>query len=413
MNLQSLFGLFALAGIGWLLSERRRGVRLKPLAAGLLLQVALALLLLKVPPVREGFLALNRLVMSLEEATQAGTSLVFGYLGGGDLPFAEPHPGAAYVLAFRGLPMVLVVGALSSLLFHWRILPWVVRGMAWLLERSMGVGGALGVGAAANIFVGMTEAPLLVRPYLAKLNRSELFALMTCGMATIAGTMMVLYAAILGPVIPDALGHILIASLISAPAAITAARLLVPEEGPPTPGGIAPERQTSSAMDAITQGTLTGLQLLLNIVAMLIVLVALVHLANLLLGLLPAVAGAPLSLERMLGWAMAPVAWLMGVPWAEAQTAGTLMGVKTVLNEFVAYLQLAGLDAEALSPRSRLIMTYAMCGFANFGSLGIMIGGMGTMVPERRGEIVALGMKSIVAGTLATCMTGAVVGMLI
>jgi CNT family concentrative nucleoside transporter len=287
-----------------------------------------------------------------------------------------------------------------------------VRGISRVLEAVMGVGGAVGLSTAANIFVGMVEAPLFIRPYLAQMSRGELFIVMACGMAGISGTVMVIYASFLGPVIPDALGHILIASIISAPAAIVVAVLMVPLTGAPTTGKLAPAQQASSSMDAITKGTLDGLGLLLNILAMLIVLIALVTLANLMLEALPLVHGRPITLQRMLGTLLAPLAWLVGVPWSEAPAAGALLGTKTVLNEFIAYLDLAHLPDGALSLRSRLLMTYALCGFANFGSVGILIGGMAAMAPERRAEIVGLGMKSIVAGTLATCMTGAVVGML-
>jgi len=341
---------------------------------------------------------------------------VFGYLGGGPLPFEVTQPGASFVLAFRALPLILVVSALSALLFYWRVLPVIVRALSWLLQRSLGVGGAVGLGAAANVFVGMVEAPLLIRPFMARLSRGELFAVMTCGMATIAGTVLALYAAILGPVLPDALGHLLIASILSAPPAITVARLMVPDPAPPTPAGLDAEAcraGASSAMDAVTRGSLDGVKLLINVTAMLIVLVALVHLCNQLLALLPQVAGAELTLQRAFGWAFAPLAWLMGLPWGEAVTGGALIGTKTVLNELIAYLDLAALPDGALTPRSRLILTYALCGFANFASLGIMIGGLATLVPERRGEVVALGLKSLVAGTLATCMTGAVVGLLV
>ncbi len=414
LTLQSAGGLLALIAVAWLLSEHRRRVPVRLIVAGLGLQLALAALLLKLPQVKGLFLRLNDLVGALQEATQAGTTLVFGYLGGGAAPFDLAYPQNAFVFAFRALPLILVVSALSALLFHWRILPAVVRGFAWVLRRTLGIGGALGLGAAANIFVGMTEAPLIIRPYLAGLSRAELFALMTTGMATIAGTVMVLYAGIIGPVVPDAMGHILVASIISAPAALLVAGVMIPETDAGRDSDAAPlVRQSQSAMDAVTRGTLDAIPLMLNVMAMLVVLVALVTLANQLLGLLPGVAGAPLTLQRVLGWIMAPVVWAIGITWAEAQAAGALMGVKTVLNEFVAYLDLARLPAEALSERSRLIMTYALCGFANFGSLGIMIGGMGAMAPERRGEIVALGMKSILAGTLATLMTGAVVGILI
>ena len=414
MAWQSVFGVVALTALAWLLSEKRRVRPWRTIAAGLGLQFALALVLLFVPPLKAMFLILNRAVAALQEATMAGTAFVFGYLGGGRLPFVETEPGSSFVLAFQALPLVLVMSALSALLFYWRVLPLVVRGFAWALERTLGIGGAVGVSAAANVFVGMVEAPLLVRPYLKALSRGELFMVMTAGMATIAGTVMALYAAFLARVIPDAIGHLLIASLISAPAAVMVAQLMVPHEGAPTPGGLAESgTDARTAMDAITRGTVDGVGLLINIVAMLVVLVALVSLLNQALALVPAVGSAPVTLERMLGLAMAPVAWAMGVPWAEAQAAGHLLGVKTVLNELIAYLQLSRLPEGTLSERSALIVTYALCGFANFGSLGIMIGGLGGMVPERRAEIVGLGLKSIVSGTIATCLTGAVIGVLV
>jgi CNT family concentrative nucleoside transporter len=304
------------------------------------------------------------------------------------------------------------MSALSALLFYWKVLPLVVRAFSWALQKTMRVGGAEGLGVSANIFVGMVESPLFIRPYLQNMTRSEIFTLMTCGMATIAGTVMVLYASILSDKIPDVMGHILTASIISVPAAVTIAKIMVPETGTPTGGKLSAADPASSSMDAITKGTLQGLELLLNIIAMLVVLVALVYLVNLMFGLLPDIGGAPLTLQRTLGIVMAPIVWLMGVPWSEAFTAGALMGTKTILNELLAYLELSRLSPDALSPKSLLIMTYAMCGFANPGSLGIMIGGLGTMAPTRRPEIVALGLRSIVAGTLATCMTGAVVGII-
>lgn len=412
--LQPLLGLGLILGLAWLASERRGAVRPRLVIAGLALQFALALILLELPAAKTAFLALNDLVLGLQRATQTGTELVFGYLGGGAPPFELSYPQNSFVLAFQALPLILVMSALSALLFHWRILPLLVRGFAWLLRRALGTGGALGLGAAANVFVGMTEAPLLIRPYLAGLSRAALFALMTVGMATVAGTVMVLYAGILSSSVPDALGHILTASLINAPAALVIAGILVPESAE-TPDAIPPPiaSPARSSMDAITRGTLDAIPLWLNIIAMLIVMVTLVSLVNQLLGWLPAVAGEPLSAQRILGWIMAPVVWAIGIPWSEAQTAGALMGVKTILNELIAYLELAAVPDAALSERSRLIMTYALCGFANLGSLGIMIGGLGAMVPQRRDEIVALGMKSILAGTLATLMTGAVVAFIL
>ena len=412
-SLQSALGLLVFVAIAWAISENRRAASARVAVVGIAVQLILAALLLKLPPLAGALAALNGLVLTLQQATDAGTSFVFGYLGGGPLPFEETQPGASFVLAFRALPLIIVVSALTAVLTYWRILPWIVRGFAFGLEKTMGVGGAVGLGVAANMFVGMVEAPLFIRPYLATLSRSELFVTMVSGMATIAGTVLVLYATIIGPVIPDAVGHLLTASLISAPAAITIALLMIPNTTASTAGALIPDRGAESTMDAITRGTRSGLDLFLVVTAMLLVLVALVFLGNTVLGLLPEVGGQAMSLERLLGYVMAPVCWLMGVPWSEASTAGALMGVKTVLNEFLAYLQLAALPTGALTERSELIMTYALCGFTNFGSLGILIGGLSTMVPERRDEVVQLGMRSIVAGTLAICCTGAVVGIVL
>jgi len=411
LALQSAFGLLVLLFVAWLLRERSGPIAWRTVVAGLLLQLGMAVILLKVPGAKQAFLALNDVMLALDTASRAGTSFVFGYLGGAPLPFAEGQPGAGFVLAFRALPLVLVVSALSALLFHWRILPLVVEAFSRVLQTTMRVGGAVGVSTAANVFVGMVEAPLFVRPYLRRLDRAELFMVMTCGMATIAGTVMVLYASVLSTQVPDALGHILVASLLSAPAALVIAALMVPTSGATTGGGIDLERADSS-MDAITRGTVSGVQMLIQIVALLIVLVALVTLLNLGLARLPAMGEEPITLQRLLGYVMAPFTWLAGIPWNEAVTAGGLMGTKTVLNELLAYLDMSRLAPDALSERSRIIMTYALCGFANFGRRDIMIDGMGAMVPERRGEIAGLGMKSLVSGTLATLATGATVGII-
>jgi len=412
LALQSAFGILVFLVLAWLFSEDRTRIPWRTLLAGIGLQFLLAMLLLWLPPFKLMFMGLNELLLSLEQATLDGTSFVFGYLGGDELPFEETQAGSSFILAFRALPLILLISALSSLLFYWGVLPLIVRGLSRLLQRAMGIGGALALGTATNVFVGMVEAPLLVRPYLKEMTRSELFALMVTGMATIAGTVMVLYASILRDVIPDAMGHILVASLVSAPAAIVIAQLLLPPEQRATAGELVPPERATSNMDAVTRGTLQGVELIINITAMLIVMVALVSLVNMMLGLLPGIADAPLTLQRMLGWLLAPVAWLTGIPWEQAISSGSLLGTKVILNELFAYLDLAAMPAGQLDERSRLIMTYALCGFANFGSLGIMIGGLATMVPERREEIIRLGMKSIVAGTLATCMTGAVMGVL-
>src|ERR1700686_4635660 len=414
LQLQSAFGVFALLAIAWTFGENRRAVSLRQAAIGLAVTLVTAIVLIKLPLVAHAFGAINDGVGAISSASRAGTSFVFGYLGGGALPFDLKQPGGDFILAFQALPVVLVMSVLTTLLFYWRLLPSVVRGMAGLLERTLGVGGAVGLSTAANIFLGMVEAPLFIRPYMAQLTRAELFLVMTGGMAGIAGTVLVLYATLLAPLIPDAAAHFVIASVLGAPAAILVSLIMVPETSDVRTGGALtdPELHAASTMDAIVKGTVAGLELLLNIIAMLIVLVALVYLDNAILGLLPNVGGAGISLQRMLGYLMAPVCWLMGLPWPQAVRAGSLMGVKTVLNELIAYVDLSKLGADALDSRSRLIMLYAMCGFANFGSLGIMIGGLGTMAPERRHEINALGLKSIVSGTLTTCLMGAIVGML-
>jgi CNT family concentrative nucleoside transporter len=413
-NLQSALGVIAILAFAFVISENRRAVPWRPVVIGLALTFALAVLMLKVPQTQVAFNWINSAVDAVAAATKAGTSFVFGYVGGGAPPFDVKAPAAQFILGFQALPVVLVMSVLSSLLFYWRIMPPIVRGFSWALEKTLDVGGAAGLSTAANVFVGQVEAPLFIRPYLPNLSRSEMFIVMTGGMAGIAGTVFVLYATILSAAIPNAAGHIAVCSVLGAPAAILISLIMVPDPyGQHTGGKLDDVEQVAhSTMDAIVKGTGAGLELLLNIVAMLIVFVALVYLANAVLGTLPDVLGAALTLQRMLGWIMAPVCWLMGIPWSQAVTAGGLMGIKTILNELVAYLQLAALPAGALDARSRVIMLYALCGFANFGSLGIMIAGLSTMCPEKRSEVVSLGLKSIVSGTLTTCLLGAIVGVL-
>ena len=380
---------------------------------GWAVQFGLALLLLKLPRSQIVFVWIGNGVSVLVRATEAGTSFVFGFIGGGPLPFEETFPGASFVFAFRSLPLVVVIGALSSILYHYRILPWVVRGFAWVLSKTLNIGGATSFATAANVFVGMVEAPLLVRPYLERMSRSELFIIMTGGMATVAGTVFALYVTLLEGIIPDPAGHVLTASIISAPAAIMIALILVPRTGEEANDTtIKFERIYENGADALTRGTLDGLRLFAYIIGMLIVLVALVELANIILNILPLIAGEPLTLQRILGWILSPVVWALGVPWAESVIAGQLLGTKVILNEQVAFIQLSQLAPGSLSERSALIMAYSICGFANFASLGIMIGGIGAIVPERRLEIANLGLKSVLAGTMATCMTGAIAGLL-
>ena len=412
LQLQSAFGLLVLVLVAWALSENRRAAfSLRLVGTALGLQIVIALVLLGLPPARNALYSLNHVVDALSSATSAGSAFVFGYVGGGPTPFDVARPQNLNSLAFQALPLVLVMSALSALLWHWRVLPVIVKGFAILLQKTLSIGGAVGLGSASTIFLGMIEAPLLIRPYLAKLTRAELFMLFTVGLSTVAGTVMVLYASVLEPAVPGALGHILVASFISLPAAILVARLMVPGEST-TPAEAHAAVAYRSSMDAIARGTEDGLKLYLGIVAMLLVMVALVALADIVIGVLPPVFGAPLTVERIFGWLFWPVVWLYGVPASEAADAGALLGTKTILNEFIAYLKLAALPDGVLSARSRLIMLYAMCGFANLGSVGIMIAAISGMVPERRHEVVELSLKALIAGTLASGMTGAVVGLL-
>ena len=413
LQLQSAMGLVGLRLLAWLLSERRAGLEWRPVVFGTLAQIALAAIFLKLPFITQVFADLNQGVLGLAQASEAGSTFVFGFLGGGPLPYEEKLAGASIVFAFRFLPLLIVVSALAALLTYWRVLPAVIQGFAWVFERTLGIGGAVAVSSAANVFLGMIESPILIRPYIERLTRSELFTIMCVGLGGVAGTVLVLYAAMLAQTIPNAAGHLLVASIITVPASILIARMMIPETLPPTPGRIGLKDDVHGAIDAITQGTRQGLELFLNIVATLLVFVALVHLLNSLLGLLPAVDGEPLALERVTGWLFAPIAWLIGIPWSEAGAVGSLLGTKTALNELLAFRQLSGLPAGVLSDRSRLLATYALCGFANVGSVGILVAGLATMAPSRRTEIARLGMRALAGGTLATCGTAAVVGILV
>lgn len=411
-HLQSALGIAVLIGLAWLLSEDRRGLNWRMVAGTLFLQAAIALLLLKVPVMRDGLLALNNVVTALTTATQAGTSFVFGFMGGGAAPFAVTNPANLINLAFTILPLILVVGALSAMLWYWRILPILVNGMAFVLKKTLGLGGVVGLSAAATVFLGNIEGLLVIRPYLARLARTELFILMTVGLSVIAGTVFVLYATVLSRVLPAALGHLLVASFMSLPAGILMARIMVPG---PAETDLHEEQATvryRSTMDAMARGTEDGLKLYLQIIAMLVVTTSLVALANVILAQLPHAFGAPLTLERMLGWLFAPFVWLLGVPGDQVVTAGGLLGVKVILNEFIAYLRMAALPAGSLDPRASLIMVYAMCGFANFASVGILIAGMSALIPERRDEIVGLALRSLAAGVLASALSAAMIGLL-
>jgi len=413
LNLQSAFGICVLIAIAWCLSERKRAFPWRVVLAGLALQITLAVVFLQVPFMKDGLLSLNAVVEAIQFATKAGTGFVFGFIGGGpDVPFTITNPGAMGNFAFQILPSLMVIGAISALAWHWRILPIIVSGMSFLLRRTLGIGGAVGVSCGANVFLGTIESPLLIKPYLERLTRSELFIVFTCGMANAAGTILVFYSIILTPVVGEAaLGHIIIASLISLPASIVIAMVMIPgKETTPADAGLGVEYH--GTMDAVARGTADGLSMFLQIIAMLVVVIALVALANYMLGGFGEVWGAPLTFERMAGWIFAPIAWCLGIPWGEAIDAGQLLGIKFIVNEVVAYLQLAALPTDALSPRTDLIMLYALCGFANFSSVGITIAGVTVLAPNRRKEIVQLAQRSLISGTLSSLLVGATIGLM-
>jgi CNT family concentrative nucleoside transporter len=408
-DVQAFVGILVFIAMALPFSSSIRSIRWRRVAMAVLLQFAICLALLRIPPIAHALQVLNGLVQALSDATQAGTSFVFGFLGGGEAPFRVEIPSALGVFAFRFIPVIIVVSALSAVLWHWRILPIFIRAISWIFERTLGTRGPASFAVMANVFVGMVEAPLLVRPYIANMTRYELLLLMTSGMAMIAGSMMVVYSAMLAPHFGNLLSHLITKSLMSIPASILFAYLILPDDAAsgPTPRDARPY---SSTMDALTQGTRDGLHIWLSVIAILIVLIACVTLVNGAVAALPAVAGAPLSLERVASWLFAPLAWLMGVSWAEAPTVGTLLGIKTVLNEFLAYVRLSALDPQLLSERTRLVAIYALCGFANFGSVGVQLAGIAAMAPERRDDLNDLAWRSLVAATLASLMTGAIAG---
>ena len=411
--MQGIFGLFSILLIAYAFSEARKAILFKPIIIAVLIHFILTIIFLKLPFFKEIFLLLNEVVLVLEKATTAGTSFVFGYLGGGKAPFEITNQGAMFMLAFKALPLVLVISALSYLLYYYRILPIIVKTLSYLLQKSLNVSGSVGLGVSANAFVGMIESPLLIKPYLKDMTRGEIFSIMVAGMSTIAGTMMVLYANILSSQIPNAMGHILTASILNVISTLIISLLIIPHGNDGQQDKIELPQMASSGMDAIVTGTADGIKLLINIIAMLIVLVALVSLVNQLLHFLPEIEGQPITLQRILGFIMAPLTFLIGIPASEITTTGSLMGTKVILNELIAYIDLLNLPTDALQERSKIIMVYAMCGFANIGSLGIMIGGMTAMSPSIRDTIISLGIKSVFAGVLATCFTATVVGLII
>ncbi|WP_069472368.1 NupC/NupG family nucleoside CNT transporter [Candidatus Marithrix sp. Canyon 246] len=405
MILQSIFGILSILLIAYLFSEAKKTIVFKSILIAIAIHLILTIMFLNLPIFKDIFMMLNKLVLVLETATTAGTSFVFGYLGGGATPFEIKNENSMFILAFKALPIILIMSVISYLLYYYRILPFIVKIFSLLLEKTLKIRGAAGVSAAANAFVGMVEAPLLIKPYIKDMTRGELFSVMVAGMSTIAGSIMVLYATIIGSKIPDAMGHILTASVLNVISALIISMIMIPHNSDKKQKKITFPKIADSPMDAIIKGTSDGVKLLVNIIAMLIVLIALVNLINQII--------QPLSLQYILGIIMAPLTFLIGIPVAEIMTAGSLMGTKIILNELIAYIDLSNLPKDALQEKSQIIMIYAMCGFANIGSLGIMVGGMTTMAPEKRSEIISLGIKSVFAGVLATCFTAAVVGLII
>ena len=407
--MQAIFGILVVLLVAWLLSERRREVRYIPIAITLGVQVALAAILLRIPIISEGLASLNLVVGAITESTRAGTSFVFDYIGGGELPFELNTESPPFIFAFQLLPQVIVFAVLVALLWYWKVLPFVIKAFAWCLQRTLRIGGAVGCAAAASIFVGMVESPMVIRAHLKKITRSEFFVVITCGMSTVAGSIMVLYVSIIGSVVQDALGHIVTASLLNVLGGILIARIMVPDDKVTDSGEVEDAFGYQSAFDAITRGTTDGVRIVVNIVAMLIVLISLVALVNYMIAFIP-VGEASLSLDRMAGWFFQPFAWCMGIPWADADHAGKLMGVKLIINELAAYQQLGqvGIEMEA---RTNMILTYSLCGFTNLGSVGILIGGVSAIVPERREDLLALAPRTLISGTLVAFLTGSLVGL--
>jgi len=414
-NVQALAGVALILGLCWLVSENRKRFPLVLAVCAIAIQLVLVFVLFRLPATRDALQGVNGAVEGLASSTQAGTNFVFGYLSGTTPPYTETNPGAGFLFAFRVMPVILVVCALSALLWHWGILKWLAKGLGFLFQKTLGLRGPPALATAATIFMGQIEGPIFIRAYLERLTRSELFMLIAVGMACVSGSTMVAYATILHDVLPNAAAHVLAASLISAPAGVLLARIMVP--GDPSEKSddldLAEEDKTyGSSIDAVMKGTTDGLQIALNVGATLIVFIALATMVDKILLALPMVGGEHLSIARILGVIFAPLAWAMGIPWKEAGAAGGLLGVKLILTEFTAFIQLAKVGPEMLDPRTRMIMTYALCGFANIGSVGMNVAGFSVLVPTRRQEVLGLVWKAMMAGFLATCLTGSLIGLM-
>ncbi|MDB3950916.1 Na+-dependent nucleoside transporter [Gammaproteobacteria bacterium] len=418
MTITSLFqiiiGFVGLVCIAIPFSQNRSSINYRHIFAAIILQIILAFALLKIPFIVQIFAYLSEGVTALQAATQEGAEFVFGYLSNSSTsPFESSGTGNSMIFAFQILPLIIVISSLSALLWFWNILPLIIRAISKIFEKLFNIGGPIGLGATANIIMGQVEAPLLVRPYLSRMSEKELLILMTAGMSTVSGSIMIALVSMLAPQFPDInlIQHLVSASILSIPAAIMYANIMIPSAEVTNFDGNSVPKVYDSSMDAITRGTRDGLDICLNVGAILIAFIALVSLLNSLLGILGGWIGiADLSLQLILGYIFFPIVWLMGVPLSETLASAELLGLKTALNEFVAYGALANIEPDALSDRSKLITLYALCGFANFSSVGILVSGISAMAPERKNDLIKVSIKALIGATLASCMTGLVIG---
>ena len=412
--LQIIIGFIGLVCIAIPFSQDKRSINFRHIIAAILLQVLLAFALLKIPFIVQVFAYLSDGVTALQAATQEGAEFVFGYLSNSSTsPFEASGTGNSMIFAFQILPLIIVISSLSALLWFWNILPLIIRAISKIFEKLFNIGGPIGLGATANIIMGQVEAPLLVRPYLSRMSEKELLILMTAGMSTVSGSIMIALVSMLAPQFPDInlIQHLVSASILSIPAAIMYANIMIPSSEVTNFDGNSVPKVYDSSMDAITRGTRDGLDICLNVGAILIAFIALVSLLNSLLGILGGWIGiADLSLQLILGYIFFPIVWLMGVPLSETLASAEMLGLKTALNEFVAYGALANIEPDTLSDRSKLITLYALCGFANFSSVGILVSGISAMAPERKNDLIKVSIKALIGATLASCMTGLVIG---
>ena len=411
---QIIIGFIGLVCIAIPFSQNRSSINYRHIVAAIFLQIILAFALLRIPFIVQIFAYLSEGVTALQAATQEGAEFVFGYLSNSSTsPFESSGTGNSMIFAFQILPLIIVISSLSALLWFWNILPLIIRAISKVFEKLFNIGGPIGLGATANIIMGQVEAPLLVRPYLSKMTEKELLILMTAGMSTVSGSIMIALVSMLAPQFPgiNLIQHLVSASILSIPAAIMYANIMIPSSEVTNFDGNSVPKVYDSSMDAITRGTRDGLDICLNVGAILIAFIALVALLNSLLGILGGWIGiSDLSLQLILGYIFFPIVWLMGVPLSETLASAELLGLKTALNEFVAYGALANLETGVLSDRSKLITLYALCGFANFSSVGILVSGISAMAPERKNDLIKVSVKALIGATLASCMTGLVIG---